>query len=588
VNRETNTGSVDVADPSPPARPRRPRLSVLAAIMVGVIGIGSAVAVGELVAVFVGPTSSPLLAVNEEIVTLTQAQFKEFAVNTLGLGTNDKTVLMISVGVALLIFGVVAGLVSRRRAAPGVVLAVLLGVVGVYVVLQRQDLGQLGVISPVGSLFAGVVVFRWLHRLALSWATTETEAAADAELVDTFVVERADDNGTDREDADEEPETGGGGPGGATVGKPHRPFDQPDWLAAEESRRKFLVTSAGVAVGAGIVGLGGHALANRGNAQQSIDAIGNLLPASPAPRLPAGADFAGDGTPSFITDNADFYRIDTALTVPQLSAQTWSLRIHGMVDKAVTFTYNDIRNRKLIERPVTLTCVSDQVGGPYISTSNFIGVPLRDLLLEAGVQSGAQQLFSTSVDGFTVGTPVDVLLDPNRGAMLAIGMNRQPLPVEHGFPARMVVPGLYGYVSATKWVVDMELTTWARQAYWVPRGYSQQAPIKTESRIDKPQSFATVPSGRVTVAGIAWAQTKGIEKVEVQVDNGPWQLAQLSTEVSKNTWRMWRTSFTLKAGTHTVQSRATDDTGYTQTSAQAGEIPDGATGWPSVTFTVTG
>ena len=282
-----------------------------------------------------------------------------------------------------------------------------------YVVLQRDDLGQLGVLSPVGSLVGGVLVFRWLHRLALTAAVGEAavrEAEGDA---DDF----------------------------------------------EESRRKFLVTSAGVAVGAGIVGLGGHALANRSNAQTPIDQIGTLTPADPAPRLPAGADFAAAGTPTYITDNANFYRIDTALTVPQVSASSWSLRIHGMVDREVNFSYADIRNRRLIERPVTLTCVSEPVGGPYISTSNFIGVPLRDLLLEAGVRPGAQQLFSTSVDGFTVGTPVDVLLDPNRGAMLAIGMNRQPLPVEHGFPARMVVPGLYGYVSATKWVVDMELTT---------------------------------------------------------------------------------------------------------------------------------
>jgi DMSO/TMAO reductase YedYZ molybdopterin-dependent catalytic subunit/uncharacterized membrane protein YeaQ/YmgE (transglycosylase-associated protein family) len=584
VNRETptgSTGSVAAAGRRPDTvRERRPRLSVLAATMVGVISIGSAIAVGEILAVFVGPTSAPLLAVNEEIVNLTQARFKEFAVDTLGLGTDDKTVLMISVAVALLIFGVLAGLLSRRRAAPGVVLAILLGVVGVYVVLQRNDLGQLGVISPVGSLVGGVIVFRWLHRLALSWVQTENEADLAADAIDA--EDPAADSGTD------EPPGSSTGTGGGPVRRPYRPFAEPDWVAAEESRRKFLVTSAGVAVGAGIVGLGGHALANRANAQQSIDAIGTLTPASPAPRLPAGADFAVDGTPSFITDNADFYRIDTALTVPQLNAQTWSLRIHGMVDKEVTFNYDDIRNRRLIERPVTLTCVSDQVGGPYISTSNFIGVPLRDLLLEAGVQSGAQQLFSTSVDGFTVGTPVDVLLDPDRGAMLAIGMNRQPLPVEHGFPARMVVPGLYGYVSATKWVVDMELTTWAQQAYWVPRGYSQQAPIKTESRIDKPQSFATVSAGSVTVAGIAWAQSKGIEKVEVRVDNGRWQLAQLSTEVSKNTWRMWRTAFLLKAGTHTVESRATDDTGYTQTSVQADEIPDGATGWPSVTFTVNG
>ena len=335
MSRETLSQEPAVAEP-PLATP--PRLPVLAAIVVGVLGIGGAIAIGEIIAVFVGPTSAPLLAVDEQIVTLSSGRFKEFAVNTLGLGTSDKTVLMVSVGMALLIFGVVAGLISRRRAMPGVVLAVLLGVIGVYVVLQRNDLGQLGVLSPVGSLVGGVLTFRWLHRLALAAAVANVEGSG--------------------------------------------------W-EADEGRRRFLVTSAGVAVGAGIVGLGGHALSRKSDAQQSIDQIGTLTPADPAPKLPAGADFAADGTPAYLTDNANFYRIDTALTVPQVSAQSWSLKIHGMVDKEVSFTYDDIRKRKLIERPVTLTCVSDPVGGAYISTSNFIGVPLRDLLMEAGVKPGA-------------------------------------------------------------------------------------------------------------------------------------------------------------------------------------------------------
>jgi hypothetical protein len=235
---------------------------------------------------------------------------------------------------------------------------------------------------------------------------------------------------------------------------------------------------------------------------------------------------------------------------------------------------------------VTLCCVSNPVGGPYISNAKFIGVYMRDLLAEVGVLPEANQLLSTSIDQYTAGTPLDTLTD-DRGAMLAIGMNGQPLPVEHGFPARMVVPGLYGYVSATKWVVDMELTTFsAAQGYWIPRGYSQLAPVKTESRIDKPASFAHVSAGNVVVAGIAWAQTKGIARVEVRVDGGPWQDAQLATEVTKNSWRMWRTFFDLKSGNHTVQSRATDDTGYVQTADTADTIPDGATGWPSVAFTV--
>jgi Oxidoreductase molybdopterin binding domain/Mo-co oxidoreductase dimerisation domain len=206
-------------------------------------------------------------------------------------------------------------------------------------------------------------------------------------------------------------------------------------------------------------------------------------------------------------------------------------------------------------------------------------------LHEVGVDPNADQLLSTSADNYTAGTPVSALLD-GRGAMLAIGMNGQPLPVEHGFPARMVVPGLYGYVSATKWVVDMELTTFsAAQGYWIPRGYSQQAPVKTESRIDKPAAFTRVPAGNVVVAGIAWAQTKGIARVEVRVDGGPWQDAQLSVEVTKNSWRMWRAFIDLKPGNHTVESRATDDTGYVQTAATADTIPDGATGWHSVAFT---
>jgi hypothetical protein len=226
------------------------------------------------------------------------------------------------------------------------------------------------------------------------------------------------------------------------------------------------------------------------------------------------------------------------------------------------------------------------VGGPYISNGRFIGVLMRDLLAEAGVHPGADQLLSTSVDGYTAGTPVSALTD-DRGSMLAIGMDGQPLPVEHGFPARMVVPGLYGYVSATKWVTDMELTTFgAKQGYWVPRGYSQLAPVKTESRIDVPQSFARVNAGSVVIAGIAWAQTKGIARVEIRVDGGRWQDAQLATEVTKNSWRMWRVFVDLKPGNHRVESRATDDTGYVQTQDQAGEIPDGATGWHSVSFSV--
>jgi DMSO/TMAO reductase YedYZ molybdopterin-dependent catalytic subunit len=520
------------------------RLPNWVAGLVGVLSLGAALASGQLVAGFVGAEASPYLAVGDAVVNHTPGWLKEFAVNA--FGTADKTVLLSVMAVVLVLLGVLAGLLSRRNYVPGVVIAVLLGIVGVAAVLSRSDLGQLGVLAPVVSLAVGALVFRLLHRQAMEWTLIRGAAPDD-------------------DDGDGDHPLYGDSPG--------------------DSRRRFLVGTAGVAVGAGLAAVVGEVLTTDHNVEGSRAAVGNLVPANTV-TVPPGADFASSGTPTFVTNSANFYRVDTALTVPQIRTQDWSLRIHGMVDHPMTFSYADIRNRPLVERVITLCCVSNPVGGPYISNGTFVGVLLKDLLAEVGVQAGADQLLSTSVDGYTAGTPVDTLTD-DRGAMLAIGMNGQPLPVEHGFPARMVVPGLYGYVSATKWVTDMELTTFAaRQGYWVPRGYSQQAPVKTESRIDVPGPSGSVNAGAVVIAGIAWAQTKGIQRVEVRVDGGPWQDAQLSAEVNKNTWRMWRTFVTLKAGSHLVESRATDDTGYTQASQQADAIPDGATGYPSVTFSV--
>jgi DMSO/TMAO reductase YedYZ molybdopterin-dependent catalytic subunit len=354
-----------------------------------------------------------------------------------------------------------------------------------------------------------------------------------------------------------------------------------------ESRRRFLRASAGVVVGAGVAGTIGQLTGDRVDVEASRASVGDLTPASPAPPLPPGPDFASSGSARFVTSNRDFYRIDTALTLPRVDARDWRLRIHGLVDDTVEFTFADIRGRRLVERPVTLACVSNEVGGGLISNADWIGVPLRDLLLEAGVRPGADQLFSTSVDGFTAGTPVDALMDPDRGAMLAIGMNGEPLPQEHGFPARMVVPGLYGYVSATKWVTDMELTTFAaKQGYWIPRGWSVRAPVKTQSRIDSPREGSVLGRGGNTVAGTAWAQTTGIRAVEVRVDDGEWQQAELSTEVDVDTWRMWRVEVDLRPGEHTIQVRATDRHGYTQTGAEAPPAPDGATGRHTVRVTV--
>lgn len=361
------------------------------------------------------------------------------------------------------------------------------------------------------------------------------------------------------------------------------------WLHGEaqperhvESRRNLLI----VAGASAFAGLGGQVLGTRTDVEGSRAAVGELKAAKKAPAIPAGADFVQDGTPSFITPNRDFYRIDTALSVPRLRAEDWTLRVHGLVDRELTLHYADLRRRDLVERAITMTCVSNEVGGPYVSTATFIGVPLHEVLDEAGIRPDADQLFSTSADGWTAGTPVDVVRDPARGALIALGMNGEPLPVEHGFPARLVVPGLYGYVSATKWVVDLELTTFAaKRAYWLDRGWAERAPIKTMSRIDAPKGRSTT-GRRVTVAGVAWAQPTGIAKVEVRVDGGPWQVAELSADVDDATWRMWRLPLDLEPGRHTVESRATDKSGSTQPQARVAPVPDGATGWHSISFTV--
>jgi DMSO/TMAO reductase YedYZ molybdopterin-dependent catalytic subunit len=352
-------------------------------------------------------------------------------------------------------------------------------------------------------------------------------------------------------------------------------------------RRRVLVAGGLTAAAAVIAGVGGRflerthfqALASRGK-------IRLPKPASPVRPLPAGASLDVPGLSPFLTTNSAFYRVDTALVVPQVVADTWRLRIHGMVDNPMTLSFRDLTARKLIERDITLTCVSNEVGGPYVSTATFLGAPLADLLREAKVRPGAQQIASRSVDGWTSGTPTSVVMD-GRDAMLAIGMNGVPLPVEHGFPVRMVVPGLYGYVSATKWLVDLELTTFgAFDSYWVQRGWSQQAPIKTESRIDTPQSGADLTRGRIPIAGIAWAQHRGIRKVEVRVDDGPWHEATLALEPSADTWRQWVWRWDATAGQHTLAVRATDDEGVTQTSAVADPVPNGATGWHTIQVSV--
>lgn len=506
--------------------------------LIGVLAAVAALGAGYLVAALAGrPEASPYVAVGDTAIDLTPQPVKEFAIHWFGVA--DKTVLLVGMAVVMALLAVLAGLASRRSPVPGSLVIGVFGLVGVAAAIGRPNLGPSGALPAVVATLVGITVFRWLHwaaRRPTREETAETGEQAEAEA---------------------------------------------------PNRRRFLISAGTAATATAVAGLVGRLLNERWGLEASEEAMPPLVPATPAPPIPVGADFANAGTPPFLTPNPAFYRVDTALTVPSLSVRDWRLRVHGLVERELLIGFDDLVRRGLVEKTITLTCVSNEVGGPYISTANFTGVPIRDVLREAGVRPGAQQVFSTSADGFTAGTPVDVLTDPHREALLAVAMNGRPLPPEHGFPVRMVTPGLYGYVSATKWLVDMELTTFDRVAYWEAQGWAKLGPIKTESRIDRPQPFQRVPAGRVVIAGIAWAQHTGIDRVDVRLDGGPWQVARLSTEVNADTWRMWLLDTEVSPGNHTVQCRATDRSGYLQTPRGAPVFPDGATGWHTVTFTAT-
>jgi DMSO/TMAO reductase YedYZ molybdopterin-dependent catalytic subunit len=349
-------------------------------------------------------------------------------------------------------------------------------------------------------------------------------------------------------------------------------------------RRKFLAAGGAAAVVAAASGFGGTYLQDK-RFSVSTSSV-KLSDAVRAPALPKGAELTGiPGLSPFYTPNGQFYRVDTALVVPEIPPAAWQLRIHGMVDNPMTLSFADLMRRPMIDHDVTLTCVSDSVGGSYIGNARWQGTLLAGILREAGIRAGADQIVMKDVNGMNLGVAVEPVMD-GRASMLAIGMNGQPLPPEHGFPVRAVVPGLYGYVSACKWVVDMELTTFgAYTAYWSHRGWSQQAPIKTESRIDVPKAGATVAAGTVMVAGVAWAQHRGIEAVEVGID-GTWHQATLAAQDTIDTWRQYYYPWHATPGAHVIQVRATDKTGYTQTAVRHAPEPDGATGYHTIGVTV--
>jgi DMSO/TMAO reductase YedYZ molybdopterin-dependent catalytic subunit len=460
---------------------------------------------------------SPVVAVGDLVIDRVPPPVKDFAIRF--FGTNDKIALLAGIVLVVLGYAAAAGIVAQRRGiSAGRIGIGLFGLIGAGAGLVGQP-DLIGVVPSLTGAGIGMLVLGWLIAPTLDPAKVDPGRRA-------FIF-RA---------------------GSATV-----------------------VGLTGVAGGRWLVGAG------------QSDPVGGPVDVAdrPLPPLPAGTDLEIEGLTPFMTSNATFYRIDTALEIPRILIPDYSLRVIGMVERPLDLSFEQLTARPLVEADITLTCVSNEVGGKLAGNARWLGVRLDGLLAEAGVDPAADQIVGRSIDGYTCGFPVATL--DGRDALVAIAMNGEPLPLEHGFPARLIVPGLYGYVSATKWLTEIELTTFdAFDHYWVPRGYSAEAPIKTQSRIDTPGPLARIPAGPTPIAGVAWAQTRGIEAVEVRIDDGPWEVARLGVEVNDTTWRQWAITWDASPGQHSVTCRATDSTGATQTEDRARPAPNGATGWHSL------
>jgi DMSO/TMAO reductase YedYZ molybdopterin-dependent catalytic subunit len=534
--------------------------------LTGLLAVAAAIGVAQLVAGITGSAGEPVIAVGSAAIDLTPVPVKDFAIQH--FGSHDKMVLLAGIYVVLALFAMLIGILARRRLAYGLAGLAVFAALGVAAVATRPVSGPADAVPTLVGVAAGAIVLLLLVRAAAAQPVRPAETSTSP--TDPIVV----------------PSRPAGQPGG---GRP--PAPSPGRLPDGESpgtpdRRRFLLTAAGAAALA-VAGAGaGQALLSRFNVTAARSAIRLPGPAVSGPAPPAGAQLPVPGISPFTTPNASFYRVDTALSLPQVPPETWHLRVHGMVERELDISFDELLKRPLTEADITLACVSNQVGGPYVGNARWLGASLAALLREAGVKRGADQILSTSADGWTCGTPIETVMD-GRDALLAVGMNGEPLPVAHGFPARMMVPGLYGYVSATKWVVDLEITTFAQKSYWVQRGYSVRAPIKTESRIDVPRPLAQVKAGRTAVAGVAWAPHRGIDAVQVRADNGPWNQARLAPVPGIDTWRQWVWEWDAPHGLHTLAVRATDGTHATQPSRRVPIFPNGATGWDTVTVTVT-
>ena len=569
--------------------------------VVGIVTALVALGVAQLVAAILSsPIGAPISAVGELSINHTPGAVKNFAIRE--FGSNDKTVLVWGIRGVLIIFAVIIGILAVRRLWYGIAGLAIFGAIGVYAALSQATAKATDALPSIVGAAVAFFAMSYFSRRAVSLAASRS-AGARAGAPPAARPDTA-----EPPDAAEPPDRARR-PGAAQrpdgTGRPTVPPEAgqgPIWRQLETARtspgpapdrRKFLLTSVAVAGASLLTYAAGSWLAE----SRDVNAIQKVLklpsPAKAAPPLPPGVNLNVPGLSSFITPNSSFYRVDTAIVLPEILPSTWQLRVHGMVSKELVLTFDDLIKRPLIEDYITLCCVSNPVGGPYIGNAKWLGASLRSLLQEAGIKAGADQLFCTSSDGFTSGTPVETAMD-GRDALLAVAMNDAALPVEHGFPARLVIPGLYGYVSACKWIVDIEVTTYQQNvSYWAQRGWDAQAPVKTESRIDVPTGQKAVTAGKpVAIAGVAWAQHKGIEAVEVRVGgrSGTWEPAKLAAVPDLDTWRQWVYEWdaNVRPGNYLVEARATDKTGYTQTSLQEPPEPNGATGYPTVLVNVTG
>ncbi|MGO4597192.1 molybdopterin-dependent oxidoreductase [Terrabacter sp. 2RAF25] len=524
-------------------------MSRLRFALCGVLAAVAGIAAGHLLAAFLAPASSPVLAVGSTVIDLTPTPVKEWAIAT--FGTADKVVLQGSVLVGTLVLAAVAGLLARRRPAAGVGLIVLLtGLAGAAAVL-RPAAAPRDVLPSATAMVVGIVGLLLLRDLAAR-AAGEGLGAHGAATGPRWAVMR------------------------------DRAEDTYTRASSRPARRRFLGGAAGVAALSVLAAAGGQLRAGAQKAKQ----IALPKPRDPAPALPHGLESTVKGISPLRTPTDTFYRVDTNLVVPQVDVDSWTLEVDGMVERPFTMNFAELSALPLIERDITMTCVSNEVGGGYIGAARWLGVRLTDVLDRAGVKGSPDQVLSTAVDGFTISTPLAVVRD-GRDAMVAIGMNGAQLRDTHGFPARLITPGLYGFVGATKWLTKLTLTTYAaEQAYWTKRQWATVAPIKTSARIDTPAPLSTVNAGRIAIGGVAWAQHRGVGKVEVKIDDGPWQETKLGPDVGIDYWRQWFLPWDAQPGLHRISVRATDRQGRAQLTERATPFPSGSSGIQEVVVTV--